>query len=376
MTLLDAVTLATFAIRDRRLLRDILLTLNGRPLDDDRRLPPRDAGEDVIAWACRCRQPLATTEDWQQAAAAARARAAHDLRNGEDRGIVPLALGSDRYPPLLSAIPDPPPVLWTMGDVAHLAKPAIAIVGSRAATPHGLEMARRLARDLASAGFVITSGLARGIDSIAHSAALDAGGTTVAVLGCGVDRIYPAEHAGLARSIRSAGAVVSEFPALCPPLPRHFPLRNRIISGLSHAVVVVEAAEQSGALITATAAVEQGREVFVVPGPVASGRNRGGHLLIRDGAKLVETADDILEDIGRPVVRSSVVGPGFSPADQLPDSVDFTVDELAERSGERPSVVLARLLELELSGQIQRIGGGRFVQTRPAEAPAKSDVLP
>jgi DNA processing protein len=262
-----------------------------------------------------------------------------------------------------------------MGDTAHLSKPAIAIVGSRAATPHGLEMSRRIARDLASAGFVIVSGLARGIDSVAHAAALDAGGTTVAVLGCGVDRIYPPEHAELARSIRSAGAVVSEFPPLCPPLPRHFPLRNRIISGLSHAVVVVEASEKSGALITASAAVEQGREVFVVPGPVASGRNRGAHLLIRDGAKLAENGNDVLEEIGRPVIAGPTSELTHSPA-ALPDTVDFTVDELAERSGERPGVVLARLLELELSGQIQRIGGGRFVKTRRAETTAKADVLP
>jgi DNA processing protein len=181
------------------------------------------------------------------------------------------------------------------------------------------------------------------------------------VLGSGVDRVYPAEHRELALNIRSAGVVVSEFPPRCPPLQHHFPLRNRIISGLSHAVIVVEAPEKSGALITASAAVEQGRDVFVVPGPVANGRNRGGHLLIRDGAKLVETAADVLEDLGRPV-STAVAGQGSSQVLDLPDTVDFTVDELAARSGERPSVVLARLLELELSGQIQRIGGGRFVR--------------
>lgn len=373
MTLLDAAALATFAIRDRRLLRAIVQTLTGRlSPDDDVSLAPRHDGEDLIVWACRCRMPLASIDDWRTAADAARDLAARDLRNGDAHGIVPLALGDDRYPPLLSAIPDPPPIVWTMGDVAHLSKPGIALVGSRAATPHGLEMTRRLAQDLAAAGFVITSGLARGIDSIAHSSALSAGGSTIAVLGCGLDRIYPAEHAGLARSIRDAGALVSEFPPRCPPLPHHFPLRNRIISGLSHAVVVVEAPEKSGALITAMAAVEQGREVFVVPGPVANGRNRGGHLLIRDGAKLVETAADILEDVGRPAVRS-LTGrtPGLTTVIDLPESVDFTVDELAARSGEQPNLVLARLLELELSGQIQRIGGGRFVRRQSAEAVAK-----
>jgi DNA processing protein len=365
MNLLDAAALATFAVHDRRFLRAILQTLTGCwPIDDDGRLPLPDAGEDLVVWACRCRMPLATVEAWRADAEHARARARTDLRNADARGIVPIAVGGDRYPPLLAAIPDPPPVLWTMGDAAHLLKPAIAIVGSRAATTHGLEMARRLARDLAGAGFVIASGLARGIDSVAHSAALAAGGTTIAVLGCGVDRIYPAEHAELARMIRSAGAVVSEFPPLTPPQKHHFPLRNRIISGLSHAVVVVEAPEQSGALITARAAAEQGREVFVVPGPVANGRNRGGHLLIRDGATLVESANDILEELGRPVT-AAIACPAIQAA-ALPDLADFTVDELAERSGERPGVVLARLLELELSGQIQRIGGGRFVKAGPS----------
>jgi DNA processing protein len=222
-------------------------------------------------------------------------------------------------------------------------------------------MAARLAADLASAGCVIVSGLARGVDSSAHAAALSVHGRTVGVLGCGLDRIYPAEHHELARNMAHAGAVVSEFPAGVPPLPHHFPLRNRIISGLSVAVVVVEAPVKSGALITAAAALEQGREVMVVPGQAVGGRNRGGHLLIRDGARVVETADDILQDIPgttrRPAgVLASVSLPG------LPDSTDFTVDDEAARTGEPPSQVLARLLELELAGRIQRIGGGRFVR--------------
>lgn len=374
MTLLDAAALSTFAVRDRALLRVIVQSLTGRSSPDDSvSIPSRDTGEDLVTWACRCRRPLGTIDDWQVDATAARDLGAEYLRNADAHGIVPIALSDDRYPPLLAAIPDPPPILWSLGEVAHLLKPGIALVGSRAATPHGLEMARRLACDLASAGFVITSGLARGVDSVAHSAALAAGGSTIAVLGCGLDRVYPPEHSALARNIRSAGAVVSEFPPLCPPLAYHFPLRNRIISGLSHAVVVVEAPDKSGALITAASAVEQGREVFAVPGPVAGGRNRGGHLLIRDGAKLVENADDILEEIGRPVLRQAVRS---SLAAGLPESVDFTIDELVERSGERPSVVLARLLELELSGQIQRIGGGRFVRIVPPKPVAKADVLP
>ncbi len=362
MTLLEAAALATFGARDRRLLRAILHYLTERsPTEGDDVLPPREPHESLIEWACRCRAPFVPSEQLQMDVTAAIAEGRGHLVQAESRGIIPLPLFGDRYPPLLGSIPDPPVLLWTRGDPAHLLRPAIAIVGSRAATPHGLEMAHRLATDLSVAGLVVVSGLARGVDSAAHAASLAAGGTTVAVLGCGADRIYPAEHAELARNVVCAGAIVSEFPPGCPPRTHHFPLRNRIISGLSHAVVVVEAPEKSGALITAAAAAEQGREVMVVPGPVASGRNRGGHLLIRDGAKVVETGDDILHEIGRPIARPTARGAGLEMG-QLPNAVDFTVDELAEQTGEHPSVVLARLLELELSGQIQRIGGGRFVR--------------
>jgi DNA processing protein len=282
---------------------------------------------------------------------------------------VALAISSPAYPPLLSQIPDPPPVLWVDGQVDALMHLSIAIVGSRAATPHGLEMAARLSGDLARAGVVVVSGLARGVDSAAHAAAVDAGGRTIGVLGCGVDRIYPAEHRDLAALMTHAGAVVSEFPAGVPPLPHHFPLRNRIISGLSRAVIVVEAGEKSGALITATSALEQGRDVLVVPGPSANGRNRGGHLLIRDGARLVETAADVLAELGG---ESS--GPASGPVpelDHLPEAVEFTVDDVAAATGEPASVVLTRLLELELAGRIQRIEGGRFVREvgRPPRGP-------
>jgi DNA processing protein len=219
-------------------------------------------------------------------------------------------------------------------------------------------MARRLSADLTAAGVVVVSGLARGIDSAAHAAAVAAGGRTIGVLGCGPDRIYPAEHEGLARQMERAGAVVSELPPGVPPLPYHFPLRNRIISGLSLAIVVVEAAEKSGALITASAAADQGRDVMVVPGPATGGRNRGGHLLIRDGAKVVETADDILQELN-PAGRVSA-DLHTSRLAGVPEAHEFTVDDVAARTGEPTSTVLARLLDLELAGQIQRIGGGRF----------------
>jgi DNA processing protein len=273
------------------------------------------------------------------------------------RGITAIALDDERYPGQLGQIGDPPPLLWIRGDVGVLKESTVAIVGSRAATSYALDMTNRLAMDLASAGVVIVSGLARGVDSAAHRAALAARGQTVGVLGCGVDRIYPAEHRDLARDMERCGAVLSEFPPGVPPLPHHFPMRNRIISGLSLAVVVVEAPEKSGSLITASAAAEQGRDVMVVPGPAGS-RNRGGHLLIKDGAKIVETADDILQELN--LRRKN--GADWPLSTAVPQTLPFTVDELAAQSGEQPSVVLAQLLELELAGQIQRIGGGRFIR--------------
>jgi DNA processing protein len=230
-------------------------------------------------------------------------------------------------------------------------------------------MASRLSVDLARAGIVIVSGLARGIDSAAHRAALAGGGQTIGVLGCGLDRIYPSEHQDLAAAMAVSGAVMSEFPVGVPPLPHHFPLRNRIISGLARAVVVVEAGEKSGALITAGAALEQGRDVLVVPGASIGARNRGGHQLIRDGARLVESADDILNELGWP--SAPLFGSGEPGMDHLPESVAFTVDDVANASGQPPNVVLARLLDLELEGRIQRIEGGRFVRasSRPAPGP-------
>jgi len=222
---------------------------------------------------------------------------------------------------------------------------------------------------------VVVSGLARGCDGEAHQGALDAGGVSVAVLGCGADVIYPSEHHDLAHAIARHGAVASEFPPGTPPLPHHFPLRNRIISGLSRAVVVVEAGEQSGSLITAGCALEQGREVMVVPGPVLSGRNRGAHSLLRDGATLVESADDILAALAtslswaapgcddvRPVGKASpnaVDDPVLAALD-VDDGQDL--DALVRQIGLPAGAILARLSELELSGRAVRQPGGRFVR--------------
>ena len=270
-----------------------------------------------------------------------------------------IRLGSPSFPSLLAQIPDPPDELWVRGDLSICLKPAIAVVGARAASRNGLAMAAAIAGDLARAGVVVVSGLARGIDSAAHAGALAAGGHTVAVLGTGIDVVYPAEHRELSERIAQSGLLVTEFWPGAPPEVSHFPRRNRIISGLSRGVVVVEAAEKSGSLITARLAADQGRDVMVVPGAVLGGRNRGAHALIRDGAKLVESAVDILQELGldQSLARRSPEGEGG-------ELVEFTVDDIAKQLKLGPGEALARLLEWELTGEIQRIGSGRFVRSR------------
>lgn len=360
MTASDAAGLSLLGFHDRRLVAALIRAAAGRATEEDvNALPPREAGEPLLAWACRARAGRASSG----AEGFTRLRAETDrlLERAAHLGVTAIPYGEGSYPPRLAAIPDPPPMLWARGRAESVRLPAVALVGSRAASPYALAMARRLAADLAAAGLVIVSGLARGVDSAAHAAVVAAGERTVGVLGCGIDRIYPAEHRDLARAMEAAGAVVSEFAPGVPPLPHHFPLRNRIISGLALGVVVVEAPEKSGALITASAAAEQGREVMVLPGPAQPARNRGGHLLIRDGARLVESADDILQELQLDPVAADAAAPAW-PLDDLPGATDFTVDEVAARTGEPAGVVLARLLELELSGRIQRVGGGRFVR--------------
>lgn len=383
MTPTEAAALAILGLHDRRLVAALVRAVTGRvTAEDQESLPQRAPDESLIGWGCRCRtgtgtgtgtgfagtrtgtgfKPVSAPRVLAPGVLAARIleEAAAQLSRAARLGVSPVTLVDPRFPALLASIPDPPPIVWIRGEPATLGAPAIAIVGSRTATPHGLSLAAKLSADLASAGFVIVSGLARGVDSAAHAAALSVGGKTIGVLGCGIDRIYPAEHRDLAQNMEHAGAVVSEYPPGVPPLPHHFPLRNRIISGLSAAVVVVEAPEKSGALITAATALEQGRDVMAVPGPTTGGRNRGGHLLIRDGAKVVESADDILQELG--TVLCQTARPIVADVSNLPQLPDFTVDEVAEHTGELPSVVLARLLDLELAGRIQRIRGGRFVR--------------
>jgi DNA processing protein len=303
-----------------------------------------------------------------------RAEAAAAIRRGSAAAMTPVAWSDPAYPVALTTIADPPPVLWIRGQIDALGAPSVAIVGSRAASPYGLSVAAQLAGDLAACGLVIVSGLARGVDSAAHRGALAEAGVTVAVLGSGVDTIYPPEHAPLAREIEKNGAVISELVPGTPPLPMFFPRRNRIISGLSRAVVVIEASEKSGSLITARCALEQGRDVLAVPGNVLSGRNRGAHGLLRDGAKIVESADDILDELGmgagvRPPRAEG--GPAPTPHPTLnPDVVlecltpgePSDLDEISERSGLNSARLLPRLFDLELQGLVRRVGGGRFVR--------------
>lgn len=294
-------------------------------------------------------------------------RAAAALARAADRGLVPLTWSDARYPAALLTIVDWPAVLWMRGDADAFSHPAVAIVGSRAGSPYALAVAERLAADLASRGVAIVSGLARGVDSAAHRGAVSAPGATIAVLGSGADVIYPPEHAALAGEIAaSGGAIVSELAPGTPPLKRFFPQRNRIISGIARAVVVVEAGERSGSLITARLALEQGRDVLAVPGNVLSGRNRGAHALLRDGAKIVETADDILEELGPPSGRPDGCRTGTSGGDPLlaclTPGEPADLDALAERSGLTAAHLLPRLLDLELQGLVGRIGGGRFVR--------------
>lgn len=301
--------------------------------------------------------------------AEARARAAVATAMAADRHLTLLAAQDPRYPPLLAEIVDPPIACWLRGDVTVLSSPSVAIVGSRHASEAGLAVARTLGRGLAEVGLTVVSGLARGIDAAAHRGALQGGGRTVAVLGSGVDVVYPAEHERLAGEIQQAGAVVSEFPPGTRPFASHFPLRNRIISGLSRAVVVVEASEKSGSLITARAALEQGRDVLAVPGTVVSGRYRGGHALIKDGARLVETVGDILEEIGwtRPKEWEAVEGDKSNHSSLLDSIIDpFGVEDieaLAMRNGRPVGDVLAELGALEVAGILERTPGGGFRRT-------------
>ena len=272
-----------------------------------------------------------------------------------------LRRGDPGYPPLLAAIPDPPSVLWLRGaaEVELLARPAVAVVGARACSSYGRSVARMLGRDLAAAGLVVVSGLARGIDAEAHRGALDARGATVAVLGCGIDRDYPAAHRELAARIAGTGLIVSEYEVGVEPAPWRFPARNRIIAGLCAATVVVEARERSGALITADFALEDGREVMVVPGEITSTVSVGSNALLRLGATPVTAAADVLEAYGIVLEVGTVEAPGGLPGRLLERLAEqpSSIDELARTLALEPGDVAAGLIELELAGLVSEEDG-------------------
>lgn len=291
----------------------------------------------------------------------------------EDRHIV--TLYDPHYPELLKQIPDPPSLLFVQGDVSLLSQWQIALVGSRNPSASGRDTAYEFSRYLAQGGITISSGLAMGIDAAAHQGALAVGGKTVAVVGTGLDRVYPAMHRELAHEIASTGAIVSEFALGTSPRAENFPRRNRIISGLSLGTVVVEAAVKSGSLITARMAMEQGREVFAIPGSIHNPLARGCHQLIRQGAKLVENAEDILEELGS-LAGVQTVSSDIEPEakETINEDEDYQVlfeflgydpiniDSLIERCGLTADVVSSMLLLLELQGRVESFAGGRYAR--------------
>ncbi len=296
------------------------------------------------------------------------------LRLGERVRADIVAWSDPDYPTLLKQIPSPPVVLFSRGDVSAASRPSVAVVGSRRSSRSGLFVAEKLGRGLASAGFVVVSGMARGIDSAAHRGALSAGGATIAVLGSGVDVCYPRENAKLLEEIEQRGAVLSEFPMGTPPLKQNFPLRNRIISGLSSGVVVVEASEESGALVTAVHALEQNREVFAVPGDVMLPSTAGSNRLLREGARLVTCAQDVIEElapsIGAELAPVQMTATPLQPLSEDEEEVleclshvPVHVDELCEQLGREAPAVLPVLLSLELRGLVRQEPGNRFVRS-------------
>jgi DNA processing protein len=277
------------------------------------------------------------------------------------------ALGDPDYPASLLEIGDPPPVLYCMGRRELLTRPALAIVGSRNATPQGASDAQAFARALSAAGLTIVSGLALGIDAAAHRGALDGAGSSIAVTGTGLDRVYPAANRDLAHDLAARGLIVSEFAPGTPPLPQNFPRRNRLVSGLARGVLVIEATLSSGSLITARLAGEQGREVFALPGSIHSPFSKGCHKLLREGAKLVETAQDVLDELRLPHAGAAKPAAAVVDDDLTDDEravvealshAPAAVDTLTARSGLAPEAVAAALLALELAGRVAPVPGG------------------
>jgi DNA processing protein len=293
-----------------------------------------------------------------------------------------IVLEDERYPALLRETYDPPIVLYARGDLGRaLAQPAVAIVGSRHCSTYGRNVAEMLSRELSERGVTVVSGLARGVDSAAHQGALEGGGLTVAVMGTGLDTIYPKENRRLADRIAEQGALVTEFPLNTPPLPQNFPFRNRVISGLSLGVLVVEGAERSGSLITARMAYEQGREVFAVPGNITSSKSFGPNYLIKDGGKLVQSWRDVVEEFPAEV-KASILAPervekraeqlsidevALSDSERLlltllKEDAPIHIDELISRAGLSSGELMGALLRLEMTDRVRQLPGKSFVR--------------
>jgi DNA processing protein len=364
----DVLDPADTSPRESRALRDWL------DLQRSLHLHPEDAADllgrsaDPSSALRALPEALPSTPDALDAAVAALRRV----------GAVAVPFGSPSYPPALANLSDPAPLLLVRGEVAALAGPSIAIVGSRAATAYGRTVARRLAADLAAEGLVVVSGLALGIDAEAHRGALEAGGRTVAFQACGPDLVYPRIHGRLADEITRRGAVVSEFPPGTPPLRHHFPLRNRLISGVASAVVVVEGRERSGSLITARHAADQGRDVYAVPGPISAPTSAGPNRLLRDGAGIVLGSAELLEELrrsgahpGRPSPRGGALGRSREGAQRrlggergrILEALlhePSTRDQLARRLERAPEQLAFDLLELEMEGRVAEDRDGRL----------------
>lgn len=295
-----------------------------------------------------------------------------------------ITLNAPDYPQALLEIPDPPSVIYVRGRLDLLNRPALAIVGSRTPTAQGIHSAELFAATFVEAGLVIASGLALGIDAAAHRGALAAGGDTVAFIGTGIDRIYPARNRELALEIAAKGAIVSEFPIGTPVCASNFPRRNRLISGFSRGALIVEAAVESGSLITARLAAEQGREVFAIPGSIHSPQSRGCHKLIKQGAKLVETAQDVLEELRWSVTAIAAspthsatpeeASPAPSAASELLSAMSFDpcgTDDLALRCGLTAESLSVILLHLELDGRVASLPGGRYQRLPDSKSPIR-----
>jgi DNA processing protein len=337
------------------------------------------AAEARLAALSSARAAHALLTGWHTPAVdgAGRERALQDWLESAPAGVARrlITLGDPLYPAAWLQQADPPVLVFASGQLDRAPSPAwqrpsLAIVGSRHATPQGLDNARAFARHLGEAGWCIVSGLALGIDGAAHEAALSTAGGTVAITGTGIDVIYPSRHGKLYEAVQREGVLLSEYAPGTPALPHQFPERNRLIAGLARGTLVVEAAVQSGSLITARLAVEMGREVFAIPGSIHSPQSRGCHALIKQGAKLVESAADILEELGAaPVPATSTGKPSQRSEDPILEALGWqpmSIDELGARTGRSASDLGARLLELEFAGSVRRLPGQRYERVTQA----------